>query len=542
LIEITAIRPAEGKSDEPFRADSESLIRSRWESYLADESGYGPGKASIIFIPSSELQISQFLKEMNDSKISVTVSGGRTGIVGGAVPEGGALLSVDRMNQVVGLRLDAESGEWRITAQPGIRLRDLQQKIFTKNFGVPTDHYDWIGLPQFLKDNTSYFYPPDPTEDSASLGGTVATDASGARTYYYGRTRKHIRAVRVVLANGEVLALRRGEHFADSSNMVKLHHADGTATDIPLPSYIRPDVKCATGYYSKPGMDIIDLFIGSEGTLGVITSIEIALKTKPQTVMFLAPFPSINDAVSFVIYIRTAKDSLKSLSILSLEYLDPNSFRLLHEINEDQKLRMKIPSGSAAILSEFAYTDLEEAMQFIIEALQKFNSPMNDTISGLDERDKERLRTLRHSIPEAINSIIAKRKKNIPSLHKLGTDTAVANNRLLELMTSYKEKLDRSELEYYVIGHIAENHLHVNVIPKSLPELKTAESLVQDLAHEAVDLGGAVSAEHGIGKLKSEFMNIMYSKKEIEQMIATKRALDPNWIMSPGNMFSSSHQ
>jgi len=203
---------------------------------------------------------------------------------------------------------------------------------------------------------------------------------------------------------------------------------------------------------------------------------------------------------------------------------------------------MKLPSGSAAILSEFAYTDLEDAMQFVIEALQKFNSPMNDTISGLDERDKERLRTLRHSIPEAINSIIAKRKKNIPSLHKLGTDTAVANNRLLELMTSYKEKLDRSELEYYVIGHIAENHLHVNVIPKSLPELKTAESLVQDLAHEAVDLGGAVSAEHGIGKLKSEFMNIMYSKKEIEQMIATKRALDPNWIMSPGNMFSSSHQ
>jgi D-lactate dehydrogenase (cytochrome) len=320
--------------------------------------------------------------------------------------------------------------------------------------------------------------------------------------------------------------------------MIRLNHVDGTATDIPLPLYIRPDVKCATGYYGKPGMDLIDLFIGSEGTLGVITSIEIALKTKPQTAMFLAPFPSINDAVSFVIYVRTAKDSPQSLSILSLEYLDPNSFRLLHEINEDQKLRMKLPSGSAAILSEFAYTDLEDAMQFVIEALQKFNSPMNDTISGLDERDKERLKTLRHSIPEAINSIIAKRKKDISSLHKLGTDTAVPDNRLLELMTSYKEKLDQSSLEYYVFGHIAENHLHVNVIPKSLPELKTAEALVQDLAQEAVDLGGAVSAEHGIGKLKSGFMNIMYSKKEIEQMIATKRALDPNWIMSPGNMFN----
>lgn len=190
MIEITTVEPLRSWNNEPLRAESEALIRTRYESYLSDESGLGPGNASILFLPNNELQMAQFLKEMNEKKIPVTVSGGRTGIVGGAVPEGGALLSLDRMNQIVGLRLDDQSQEWRMTVQPGLELRDLQERIATRNFEAAND-VDWKDLPRFLSDRNPYFYPPDPTEESASIGGTVATDASGARTYFYGRTGSH---------------------------------------------------------------------------------------------------------------------------------------------------------------------------------------------------------------------------------------------------------------------------------------------------------------------------------------------------------------
>jgi len=538
LIEITTVEPFHSTNNEPVRAESESLIRTRFGSYLSDESGLGPGNASIFFLPNNELQVAQFLKEMNAKKIPVTVSGGRTGIVGGAVPEGGALLSLERMSQIRGIRWDEKSLEWRMIVQPGIRLRDLQERIATKNLGATTNHVDWHDLSRFLGDRNPYFYPPDPTEESASIGGTVATDASGARTYFYGRTRDHVRAIRVVLANGEVLALRRGENVADSSNIVCLHHADGTTTDFPLPTYDRPTVKCATGFYSTPNMDLLDLFIGSEGTLGVITLVEIALKQRPETAMLLAFFPSIHDAINFVIQLRSLRKDNKSLPIHSMEYLDSNSLRLLQNINEDQKLGMTLPHLPAAILTEFEYKDAEEAIQLLISPLESHHSPLENTISGIDEGDKERLRTLRHAIPEAINSIIAKRKNDIPGLHKLGTDTAVPDDKLADLMMLYHRKLEGSRLEHYVFGHVAENHLHVNILPRSISELRDGEQLVRDLAQDAVALGGTISAEHGIGKLKRDFMQFMYNEAEIREMRSTKSALDPNWILSQGNMFT----
>jgi D-lactate dehydrogenase (cytochrome) len=145
---------------------------------------------------------------------------------------------------------------------------------------------------------------------------------------------------------------------------------------------------------------------------------------------------------------------------------------------------------------------------------------------------------LRHSIPEAINRIIAKRKNDIPGLHKLGTDTAVPDDRLVDIMKIYGKRLVESRLEHYVIGHIAENHLHVNILPRSLPELETGMQLVRLLAQDAVDIGGVISAEHGIGKMKRDFMTIMFQDEEIEAMIATKRAIDPNWILCRGNIFN----
>ena len=545
LIQLTAVAPLTGvREEDAVRADSASIVQSRFASYLSDESGLGPGRAETIFFPTSEKQIADFLQEMNTRKIPVTISGGRTGIVGGAVPEGGAVLSLDRMDRIVGIRWDEQSSEWRVTAEPGVRLKEFHERIAKKDLRDDTESLsdqNWSDLPKFEKDPHQYFYPPDPTEESASLGGTVATDASGARTYHFGRTRQYVRAIRIVLATGDVLRIRRGEKIVDSSRMVRIKRLDSTETTFQIPSYESPHVKSAAGYFSQKNMNLIDLFIGSEGTLGVITSVEVALAAAPEhTAMFLAFFPSQDDAVRFAIAVRSLKAADTPLAVYSLEYFDANSLSLIGTLKQKGKIGIGIKlltSGSAAaILCEFSYQDLPRAVQFLQEPLEQFGASLSSAVSGIDQVSKEQLRELRHAVPEEINKIVTRRKLRVLGVHKIGTDTSVPDEKLETMMSSYCSMLTASKLEHYMFGHIAENHLHVNILPANEEDLTEAENLAEGLAKEAVRLGGTVSAEHGIGKMKRSILRIMFSDAKINEMLATKRALDPNFILCPGNM------
>jgi D-lactate dehydrogenase (cytochrome) len=544
LIELTAAVPrSDTREEDAVRVDSEEVVQSRYASYLSDESGLGPGRAETVFFPTTEKQVADFLREMSARHIPVTVSGGRTGIVGGAVPEGGALLSLDMMNRIVGIRWDRGTGEWRVTVEPGIRLKEFQERIAKKdlNSGESSSDPNWEDYPKFRKEAQQYFYPPDPTEDSASLGGTVATNASGARTYHFGRTREYIRAIRIVLSSGDVLDIRRGENILDSSRLVRIKSLDSSEKTFQIPAYESPHVKSVAGYLCQKNMDLIDLFIGSEGTLGVITSIEIALLAAPeQTAMFLAFFPSEDDAIRFALRIRSLKTADGYLTVHSLEYFDTHSLDLLRRMKQEGELEIgiKLPTGdcAAAILCEFSYRDLPRAIQFLQEPLEEFRSSLDNAISGVDPQSKEQLKELRHAVPEAINKIVAQRKLGIPGMHKIGTDTSVSDEKFGHMMKFYSALLKDSNLEYFVFGHIAENHLHVNLLPRNQEELAIAEKLAWRLAEKAVDLGGTVSAEHGIGKMKRSLLKIMFSDSEINQMLATKRALDPNLILSPGNI------
>jgi D-lactate dehydrogenase (cytochrome) len=544
LIEVTAVEPkSNGSSVEALRVESESAIHSRFESYLHDESSFGPGSATTVFFPFTEAQVCQFLKELNANKIPVTISGARTGIVGGAVPIGGTIISLEKMNKILGIRWNELAQEWTLICQPGIRLSELQDQIARKNFGSNTADAEWKDLPRFLREQATHFYAPDPTEESASLGGTVATDASGARTYFYGRTRAHIRAIRAVLATGDVLALRRGQNPVDSTMTVEIRHLDSSTKQVPLPTYTRPNVKCATGYFTREKMDLIDLFIGSEGTLGVVTEIEVALTVAPAHVaMFLAFFPSQDAAVGFVQHVRSLRFTRGPLTLHSMEYIDSNSLGLLRNLAKENQLssgiRLPTDKTGAAILSEFAYEAPSAAIQLLQAPLEKFGSSLETAISGLEDRDRNSLKTLRHTIPEAINKIVAQRKSNIPGMHKISTDTAVPDNKLDSLVRQYAERLNASGLEHYIFGHIAENHLHVNMIPRNTEELPKAEKLAEELARAAVAMGGTVSAEHGIGKMKKKLLNIQYPEQAISQMLRTKIALDPNMIMCHGNIFT----
>jgi D-lactate dehydrogenase (cytochrome) len=348
----------------------------------------------------------------------------------------------------------------------------------------------------------------------------------------------------MVLATGDILEVHRGEHIVDASRMVRIKLLDGSEKVVQLPSYESPHVKSAAGYHCLQNMDLIDLFIGSEGTLGVITLIEVALTMAPKhTAMFLAFFPSEDDAVKFVLRVRSTKTPGARLNVHSLEYFDPNSLGLLERMKQNGKLSIgfKLPDqkSTAAILCEFSYEDLPEAIQLLQTPLDQSRSSLDKAISGIDEKGMEQLRELRHALPESINKIVAQRKQQIPKIHKIGTDSAVPDDKLESLMKSYSDLLRTSNLEYYVFGHIAENHLHINLIPRNDDELAKAEKLALDLARHAVSLGGTVSGEHGIGKMKRHLLKIMFNDAAIGQMLITKRELDPNQILCPGNIFQA---
>ena len=153
---------------------------------------------------------------MTSQKISVTVAGARTGLVGGCVPKGGALVSLENLNRILGVYHDAHADEWRISAETGVTLADLNKAAMTKSFPGLEKSNDSNACEQikaYKQDPGKYFYPPDPTEMSASLGGTAATNASGARTYRYGPTRDWIRKIRVMTMTGEILDIPRGKYF-----------------------------------------------------------------------------------------------------------------------------------------------------------------------------------------------------------------------------------------------------------------------------------------------------------------------------------------
>ncbi|MCX6355357.1 MAG: FAD-binding oxidoreductase [Candidatus Aureabacteria bacterium] len=517
-------------------------IAANYSDYLKDESRLSGGKIGFIAFPKSESDIAAFLKKMNERGIPITVSAGRTGIVGGAVPMKGALLSLEKMDRILGVRKGERAGEWFIRTQPGLLVKDLHKKVEKKDLKSVISSLaaaERKAVEEFMSEKRHYFYPVDPTELSASIGGTLATNASGERSYHYGPTRNYVRGLSVVLANGDVLNIRRGEVIASKERTFEIVLTDGSALTVPLPTYRMPEVKSAAGYYIRDGMDLIDLFIGAEGTLGVISEVEVAvLETPPHIMSLVAFFPSNEDAVSFF---KNAREALPSA--LVFEYFDSSALDILREKKALARGAFAIPAlpknAKAAIFLELVYT--EEDMDGIYAAMDRVlaahHSSTENTWSGTRVSEREKIRALRHAVPEAVNEIVARNKRAFPSVYKLGTDMAVPGEKFEEMLSFYKELLRDAKIQYAIFGHIGEHHLHVNILPRTEQEIERAKKIIREYAKKAVACGGTVSAEHGIGKIKHPYLEILYGKEGMRQMAAVKRILDPKGILSRGNIF-----
>ena len=525
-----AVAPRPDGGARPLEIAGEAEIQERYAVYLQDESRYGEPNAQRLYFPASEAQLSAVLREMNEARTPVTISAGRTGIVGGAVPSGGVLVSLERMKCLSGPLAD-ESGRWLLTAGPAVTIEELVRHTEEEN--------------RRRQEGPELFYPPDPTETTAHLGGTVATNASGARSFRYGPTRSFVEGLRVVLATGDVLDLRRGEVTASDSGTFSIRLRDGTVLAVPVPELKQTAAKSTAGYYSGAGMDLVDLFIGSEGTLGVISEATVLLVEKPAALLSsVSFFPSEEKAVQFVRSLRLDSEPAgrSGLEPEAIEYFDGRSLDLLRAKRQEDGASSSLPElpeeARAAIFFEHAYTEesLDPLCEQLEDLLSSCGSSMDSSWGALDETELVKMKALRHGLPEAVNAIIGQRKSEDPAIYKVSTDMAVPDNQLERMLAFYHDRLEPCGLDFVIFGHIGDNHLHVNILPRSAGEMEQARELNTEFAGEAIRLGGTVAAEHGIGKIKRDLLAQMLGEEGIRQMQEVKRSLDPNWILNPGDI------
>lgn len=534
---ISTVGPR-SRGGDPIIVDSPRKIEESYADYLTDESRYGPAEAKRLVLATEEEHVADALAAAADEGLPVTLSAGRTGIVGGAVPRGGVLLSLANMNRVLGVSRGGD-GAVILRAEPGITISDLRERLEAGSLSDEASDLDEESrraIEDLRGDGRSWFYPPDPTEDTAHLGATVATNASGARSFRYGATRRHVTGMRVVLAGGGVLDVNRGDCVADDRAF------EVRATDGPIrfevPSYEMPATKNAAGYYAAPGMDLVDLFVGSEGTLGVLTEVRVALSPAPEGILSaIAFFDSDEDAVSFVC---DARDRLRPLA---LEFFDSMSLDFLRERKREEGAGSEIPElpedARSGVLFEQDYVedDLLEVYEAWEDVLTEHGSSMERTWGGMEEAELKRLKALRHGLPDQVNGLIARAKARHPEIHKIGTDAAVPSRSLRDMLSFCRELMADSGLRYIIFGHIGDNHLHLNILPGDPGELATGKELALAVARRAVEMGGTVSAEHGIGRIKHDFLRVMYGDEGLRQMAAVKRALDPTGLLNRGVMF-----
>jgi len=524
------------------RVEGFETIRAEYPGFLSDESKLASKSADLLFFPKDEAELSAVICEMAKKRVPITIAGARTGLVGGSVPARGAVISMERFDQVESIYYDDTSAEWRVIAQTSVSLKSLGAMLIMKNFPALERTADpdlKAQYERFKADMASYFYPPDPTETSATLGGSVVTNASGARTYRFGATRSWVRMIRVFLANGEYLDIPRGQYFADHEGRFVIHTASGCDLFMTIPDYTLPRTKCTAGFFTEPGMDLIDLFIGSEGVLGVVTRVEVALMREEAKLSMVQFVNSDEEAVQLTIQLREEND----LKLDFLEFYSANALNLLRRLQQEAPSSVGmpfLPEGKvSAVFFEMSYDPHGDhrCLELLEDLITSSGGDPALSWIAYEHRELERFKVFRHLLPETVNAIIAERKKNIPGLYKLGTDLAVPDRYLADLWHLYQSTCDGLELEWVAFGHIGNNHIHVNILPRSIEEQQAGLLAYEIFARQVVEWGGTVSAEHGIGKIKQKFLSLMYSEDQLAQMKRVKDALDPDGMFNPGDIF-----
>lgn len=512
-------------------------IEREYAPFLHDEARINPAIPELLFFPETTAETAQAVRQCMLENRSVTVSGGRTGIGGGAVPsdKSSAVVSLERIQPPVSLARDNADDSWYARAGAGLKLQDLLTVLTKKRYSSDQDAPDGL------------FFPVDPTETSATLGGMAATNASGARTLYYGAMRKWVRGVTVVLADGSVLKLTRGCYVRNKETGILTIPADTEASngteqyEIPIRPINIPATKHTAGYYLAENTDAVDLFIGSEGTLGIITELELNLTLPGRENLYTVLFMSHDNPVRLVETLTNAPN----LPAVAMEYMDSASIDLLRQFRNEQGEASGVPElpekTEAALYLEYNFESEKSkrnGIERLAALLRSAGVSPDSTWAGFSNRTLTDMKKFRHALPERINSIIASRKQSIPELTKIGTDMAVPLKQLGAMLDEYRTTFREEKLDFCIFGHIGNGHVHVNILPETKTEMEKGWKAYMELARSVRQKEGSICAEHGIGRLKRKLLPIQFTKEEIACMKEVKNILDPEGRLNPEVLFS----
>ena len=483
-----------------------------FENYIVDASNF-KGNCEAVYFPESVADVVSILKGANSAKTKVTVSGNGTGLTGARVPQSGIVIATDKLNNILGIN----AKELFAVIEPAVLLSDFQKEVKKHNL----------------------FYPPDPTETNCYIGGTVATNASGAKTFKYGPTRDYVIGLQIILPDGEVIDLERGKQKAIGYNLA-LTTLSGKNISLQIPDYTFPAVKNASGYYVKPNMDAIDLFIGSEGTLGIITKIKLKLLPQPEDTISCVLF--FEDETTAIDFLEEARDTSyqnkknninDNINALALEFFDERALKFL------AKDFSAIPEEAKAAIW-FEQESTTDSFDPILGAwntlMQRHNVNEETAWFAFSDADKEKIKDFRHAISWKVNEYVSRN-----NFRKLGTDVAVPDKFFREFYFTLQSWAKQSNIDFVAYGHLGNSHIHLNFLPKNDTEFNEGKNLYKQICEEAVRLGGTISAEHGIGKAKRDYLLMMYGEAIIYKMATLKKALDPNLILGIGNIFSEEY-
>jgi D-lactate dehydrogenase (cytochrome) len=507
----TRTRPARAAA--PARIEADPAVVA---AFLSDAAHVPGGHAAGVTFPTHEGEVAAAVARA----ARVLPIGAQSSLTGGATPRGDVILSTRALNAIGA----TAAGEVHVGA--GVPLAELQRALSAQRL----------------------YYPPVPTYDGAFVGGTIATNAAGAATFKYGSTRRWVSALTVVLANGEVLEIRRGEITASADGRFDIELTSGEVVCVPVPAYVMPAVaKLSAGYFARPGMDLIDLFIGSEGTLGIIVDATLRVIAKPRRCLALIRCSGDPQALAVTAALRAAAhaawDGTGQLDVAAIEYMDARALRAVPAEAFARANVQRPAEGSVLLLIQIeTAADESSALERLAELLAAEGVVDDPQVSGADdERAAQRLFDLREAVPASVNALIASAKARVDSrIHKTAGDMVVPFERLAESIGMYRQTFEQHRLDHALWGHVSDGNLHPNVIPATLDDVVRGESAILDIARAVILMGGAPLAEHGVGRsaLKQLLLKELYGEDGIEQMRAVKRALDPAWKLAPGVLFT----
>lgn len=433
------------------------------DDYGHDELGGIEVKPDVLINVLSTEEVSKIMKYAYDNEIPVVARGSGTDLVGAAVAlEGGIMICTQQMNHI----LELDENNLTITVEPGVLLMELQAYVEERDF----------------------FYPPDPGEKSATIGGNISTNAGGMRAVKYGVTRDFVRGLTVVMPNGDI------EHFGGKV------------------------VKNSSGY------DLKDLIIGSEGTLCIITEAILKLLPKPsESVSMLLPFKTLDKAIEVVPEIIKSKASLTAIEFMSLstiKYAEDFLGKKFPDTNYEAYILLTFDGNSANEIE----AEYNKVADMCIE-LGAIDGYFVDT----DERKKSVWNT-RGALLEAI-------KASTDLMDEC--DVVVPKDKVAKFIKYTNEVSKEVGLRIPSFGHAGDGNLHLYLCRDGLPQEEFEKRLNKgfDLLYaKAIEYHGMVSGEHGIGYAKKDYLKNQLGNHQIELMRGIKKIFDPKNILNPGKV------